>query len=439
MADSISPTLQRKLKSIGSLPKDEAALLAIRHMGAKDHEEALFMVALERGEISGDVLVEEGLNDLFDNPFSDLAFDPNEPRDEKGRWTRLAGLPTATIPEGDKPSFVVMSPDGSRRSAWRGGGQEKVDGVAEAYREAYGGKAIKGVWFPKSKTFSGGEANVSKEEATAATRAALPEAEKLSWTAPKRSTETVDLQAPAKTEAPPKPVPKTEAKPEAEKGTKEPPREAVARYSINSVVDVPNAPRIGAVRDGLAAIDELHSVEYMPTIPIEVRGANHDGTDGEYWYRGAKAEHIALRLTGQNVRLNALHELGHFMDHQGLGRKGSFASFRSNAKSNTPAWNRFFDQVHQTEHYRRWQKVATSSSVSKRKKNYAEYMMQPDELFARAYSQWVLSKTSQPKVRDEYQKKSGQKAWTEKQWSPEDFAGVSEAVEGIFEEAGWLK
>ncbi len=69
------------------------------------------------------------------------------------------------------------------------------------------------------------------------------------------------------------------------------------------------------------------------------------------------------------------------------------------------------------------------------------YYLDKNERFARAYAQYILYKTADPKLRAQLNEilQSGSKMYQLSQWSDDDFVPIAQAMDDLFGEMGWIK
>jgi hypothetical protein len=76
-----------------------------------------------------------------------------------------------------------------------------------------------------------------------------------------------------------------------------------------------------------AAIDRTHKDGTLPFLPMN--GALLLDMYGYFRIQNGKAIAITVSTLNPQVELTTLHEIGHFLDYQGLDRSGEFASVNS--------------------------------------------------------------------------------------------------------------
>jgi SPP1 gp7 family putative phage head morphogenesis protein len=199
------------------------------------------------------------------------------------------------------------------------------------------------------------------------------------------------------------------------------PRKAPVSAALNVRTVGAHKPQIFA---GIAAVDRVHDDGALPRIPIYGRASRN--ALGIYRYnatRGTPIE-IGIRQSAQGwPAMTTVHEIGHFLDHQVLGRSGVFAT-------NTDAALRpFLDAV---------QSTAAARQIAALGHRQQGDFLKPTELWARAYAQYVAVRSSDPTLLAQLDKiRTGVQPW--RQWSDADFAPVAAAIDQLFKSKGWIK
>jgi len=271
---------------------------------------------------------------------------------------------------------------------------------------------------------------------------------------------------------PPTPAPKTRVKPATKPrsqpapkvASKPTPRKAVSaalavsrarkragappppkRKAVSAAFDIGPTPE-GASHDGaktakrvLDLIDSVHSDGVLPKIKIHLAAV--DGQHGEYTHQGKTAKHINLNPSGDHGLLTLSHEIGHFLDHQGISQKLGLDSFGSEAKH--PAFKKFRVALKRTAAYRTLrQRMKKAEQKQSKNARYYAYLLRPREVFARAYAQWIAHKTGDGEMRKMLDRERARKAgvkYNPRQWDDDDFAPLAKAMDHLFGELGWLR
>ncbi len=153
-------------------------------------------------------------------------------------------------------------------------------------------------------------------------------------------------------------------------------------------------PYSKAFTDALAAIDAVHKDGRLPQIPLK-RLALSRGMHGRFLYvAGGQPVEIAVHYASSHAELTTIHEIGHFLDYAGLGVFGDFSSvadpildgWRSAIKNSNAVqrlgylWQFPADRIQETQ--------ANGDVVEYAiEKQYLEYLLQNEELWARSYAQ----------------------------------------------------
>lgn len=179
----------------------------------------------------------------------------------------------------------------------------------------------------------------------------------------------------------------------------------------------PHRPQIVTA---ITAVDRVHGDGDLPRIPIHGRPAKR--FLGLYSWSGTRPTGINIVPTGNWPGMTAVHEIGHFLDHQVLGLRGQFASVSA------PALHAWREAVQATA------AVRTIAQLPSRQRGD---FIRPEELWARSYAQYIATRSQDPALRAQLDKiRAGGQPW--RQWSDEDFAPVAAAIDALFKGKGWL-
>lgn len=178
------------------------------------------------------------------------------------------------------------------------------------------------------------------------------------------------------------------------------------------------------VQVALRAIDEVHDDGKLPQIPMvrsmqSSRGYFRPKIDGSQ----IVADHIGIRATSSWPALTTVHEVGHFLDLEAIGTKGSYAT-RTDA-----IMRNFLALAEQTEAIRSLRARLTDPEE-------IAYFFKPQEIWARAYAQFVADRSSSPLLKLQLEKAIA--APPRAQWNHEDFKLLAAAIEELFLHLGWL-
>ena len=229
---------------------------------------------------------------------------------------------------------------------------------------------------------------------------------------------------------------------------------------VKEVVKVPGGKRMAPMSDALDAIGRVHTDGVLPK--IETKPSTARGYYGQYSHRGRHPEAIRLNTTptSDHPRLTSAHELGHFLDHQGLGDPDAFGSDRATHPNETirgkaPApMAKLMDSIDKSPPIGKLKDMRENPdkyAVPIEGMNYSykpdarhiDYLSSPKERFARAYSQWIALRSKDPEMRRELDvvrdRESKAKLPYPDQWTDEEFEPIAAAFDDMFREMGWLK
>jgi len=198
------------------------------------------------------------------------------------------------------------------------------------------------------------------------------------------------------------------------------------------------------VRRALAAIDAVHGDGDLPLLPVvRTRTATEAGA---YEWSDRSGEPLRLRFSnlGDHPELTVVHEIGHFRDPQAFGRPGMFASGSGalatlmRAIDRTEAVNRLRAlrvrrRVIVDERGRREAEVISQSRVA--------CLLQPIELFARAYAQFVTweSRHEGQLKQLEYLRSLRRTRVYHDIWEEDDFAAVASELSRFLGRRRWMR
>jgi hypothetical protein len=177
----------------------------------------------------------------------------------------------------------------------------------------------------------------------------------------------------------------------------------------------------------------VHTDGVLPKPDVSITSPG-PGVGGDYRLTtdGNTAPQIRISPSTLDAGWAALHELAHLLDNHGL---------------HTPTMEHPYASTGQKE-------LAALMSAITRSKTYTRlltrcragkkgYWVAPQELFARAYSQFIATKSGDAQLLAELNKiRSGEResyhVWSEAQWPDDDFAPILLEMEKLFTDRGWI-
>lgn len=190
------------------------------------------------------------------------------------------------------------------------------------------------------------------------------------------------------------------------------------------------------IRQALDLIDLVHDDGILPPIPItRLFSDTPEHITGKFREFDGKPLSIQLRdAPGQQLTL--FHEVGHFIDHQALGAQGQFASISH------PVLDPWRKAVRASTLHR---KLSIIVAMGNRYSRHAGYLLGPQELWARSYSQWVATRLLALNTGDSAARAAIQAQLAHLQLSPmgghwpnDDFSPIAAALDTLFKDKGWI-
>jgi hypothetical protein len=182
---------------------------------------------------------------------------------------------------------------------------------------------------------------------------------------------------------------------------------------------------------GLDAIDLVHDDGALPPIPL------FDTDSDEYGFlmpmktaAGMGTEYVAVRGTGPWPALTTVHEMGHFLDVGAIGPVGRMATLAGD-----PDMAAVLAVVQKTASIKALEELRDNARNHRELQHY-NYLLQPFEIWARAYAQFITEKSGSRVLQADLQRLLARDP--NRQWTTEDFALVAQAIEALFKKLGWL-
>jgi len=196
---------------------------------------------------------------------------------------------------------------------------------------------------------------------------------------------------------------------------------------LGSVRDalVPDARTARVVKAVAGAIDATH------LFPVDVQLTVSIGSRSVF-YPGERT--IVLAERGRHQHLSLLHELGHFIDRY-TSPPGSYSSAIAR-----PQWRSWREAVEESEEIYRLV-IDAQKTQHRDTRRAALYNLEPDEIWARCYAQYIATVSGDVRLRRELKAFSLELSrdgdFLTRQWSDESFVPIRETMDEIFEELGW--
>lgn len=207
--------------------------------------------------------------------------------------------------------------------------------------------------------------------------------------------------------------------------------------------DFPDKRRADLVRRALAAIDRVHGDGQLERIKLVLDRLSRQDVAA---YRPSRRE-MVLDPSRRQEELDIIHETGHLLDHQTVGEFLELASV--NEHPNLSEWKKAVEASRAVAGLK--ELLQQGSIVVRTRKGlrilnvnpaYVEYLLKPEELFARSYSQFVAVSSNDPVLLAQVgrqQNRKGNEIGYNILWDDEDFEPIAQAFESLFRRLGWLQ
>jgi SPP1 gp7 family putative phage head morphogenesis protein len=273
---------------------------------------------------------------------------------------------------------------------------------------------------------------------------------------------------------PPKPTP-TPIPPTAAQGPAGPTKPK--GIPVSQHLDASKLPRKGAsgaiadkVRETISMIDGVHGDGTLSPVPVQMnqRSASYGVYKSRYagyvsqgsmttkadYRRKLVPDAVEVSAkTGNHHTYNTMaHELGHYIDQQYFGRMPgedfttTYGSKISGGK--LERWRTAVQQTRAVSELKAMQTAPTwgitdaSGQVTQHRINrqYIRYAISDEELWARSYAQYIVTKSQHPRALAELREaQDPTKLYHQTQWADDDFAPVLQAIDDIFRDEGWIE
>ena len=200
---------------------------------------------------------------------------------------------------------------------------------------------------------------------------------------------------------------------------------------IGPALAIPIGRANDVLRDVLFAIDAVHGDGRLPPIRV-VRRVLPPGEEG--FYEPSIGE-IVVSRSASAPALTLLHEIGHVLDRHGLGDGDILGSSGDTVLS---SWRSSVDAT--------WSIAALDRLIgtqpSSRFVAHLAYLRQYDELWARSYTQYVVSRRDRSPLVDALHRRRRRaigRVNVPYYWGAEDFRPVAHAIDDAFRRRGWIQ
>jgi hypothetical protein len=214
---------------------------------------------------------------------------------------------------------------------------------------------------------------------------------------------------------------------------------------VRQALPAPKGPNAKPFNHVLEVIDQVHgdgSLPKIPTVLVPPKGSKR----GRYSYDPTKGGAISIEVQHSLAKSGFVyaHEIGHFLDHHGLGDGRSFGT-RTN-----PQMAEFFQAIEATPLVQGLRDALQTGTLNSRagdrnlsqgSKDYIDYLLLPEEIWARSYSQWLTLRSGDGELAKGLREAQGStNAYTASmQWDDKEFAPVAATIDDLFKTLGWIR
>lgn len=192
-----------------------------------------------------------------------------------------------------------------------------------------------------------------------------------------------------------------------------------------------SSDRRGIVRRALAVIDAVHGDGPLPPISVAVMAARDRNSHGEF---DGPRHAIAVNRQSPYPEFALIHEIGHALDYLAPGDSRQFAS-ESQESWLAPLIARL--RVSQSAVV--LTETAESPLTPPEIVAFAQYLLRPSELFARAYAQYVALRSADDRLRVQlgvaHHRPNARRLPI--QWDSTEFEELAVVFDWLFQAQGW--
>jgi len=220
---------------------------------------------------------------------------------------------------------------------------------------------------------------------------------------------------------------------------------------VSRVLNTPTSGKYArAYKEALETIDAVHGDGTLPEIPVKTQ--SNIQAYGQYThFAGGGPRDITINGKGDHLQSTLAHEVGHFLDHMGIGEAGKFASesspllqeWRQVVKA-SQAVQTLQDKFARPENYAATVTVANANGQqltynTAPSPTHLRYLLSEREMWARSYAQYVATRSGNETMLAQIENQRKDQMYGERQWASEDFQPIATAIDNVFRGLGWQK
>lgn len=187
----------------------------------------------------------------------------------------------------------------------------------------------------------------------------------------------------------------------------------------------------------LTAIDRVHGDGRLPRLTVTDLPTSSTNL-GAYGHRGDQSTSFKINPTGSWPELTFVHEAGHFLDHQGIGKTtGMESAVPGGLLADVMAAINASDAVKGLRGY----KVDRTLDpiVARDITAHVAYLLRAPEMWARAYAQYIARRSADPVLLRQVNAavSTGRGHGFMRQWEDDDFDAIASAIDDLVRRLGW--
>ncbi len=209
-------------------------------------------------------------------------------------------------------------------------------------------------------------------------------------------------------------------------------------------------------KHAIEQIDRVHGDGALPTVPVKTSSGTR--TLGGYRqkvnrYTGEVLERdILISSKSSHIEHTLIHEIGHLLDYEGVNTPGAPAGKSAIAGVRYTAGNitaKLREKLENSAAYKSLQDLSRRHSVTvtgldaKEYKyavdpNFVYYLLDPKELWARAYTQYITVRSKDPVLLEQLNLLRKQERVYKSTWDDVDFEPIAAEFDDMFAQLGWI-
>jgi hypothetical protein len=214
------------------------------------------------------------------------------------------------------------------------------------------------------------------------------------------------------------------------------PSQTPALPLVSDALDLDKVPKKlkPLVETALDAIDQVHDDGLLSNIPLLAKNFKKLGQFRYYTLNG-KAADISVNPKGSWPALTTVHEVGHWLDLEAIGSKGSYATLQSGTQPGSGIMKGFLDAAEKTNAIKELRDQLKNASTLWERKHF-KYLLKPQEIWARAYAQFIAEESADVQLSTDLA--SALKAEKFRQWETADFSPLKDEITKLFKSMKWV-